>query len=282
MLKNRLKPDPGSTMTSAAKCACMGDLIHAVLLLFGATPISTANLPDRHFGRIPARAGKTLVWVDCPNQVTGVSSLRQLLARLESRERLVVLGWQFDTSIGSAINALNDMRLEVRAIPSDLPAQIAENKGYERLMGRIDFSRSQYLMLKQLSRTQYTKTSPELLVVTLENYVPLSPRETGLNEVERRKLQKEISRNSLGLIDYWAVDPDYDGQTFQPLWHNYRGNQSRGGRLSQAAAQAVLSLPPKSGPRRVCVRAVDRYGFEAEVVDTLADPIAAPAVQKER
>jgi len=36
--------------------------------------------------------------------------------------------------------------------------------------------------------------------------------------------------------------------------------------------QAALTLPAKPGLRRVCVRVVDVFGFEAEVISTVASP----------
>jgi adenine-specific DNA-methyltransferase len=35
---------------------------------------------------------------------------------------------------------------------------------------------------------------------------------------------------------------------------------------------ANFSVPHKTGPRRICVRAVDVFGFEAEAVQTVAEP----------
>ena len=28
----------------------------------------------------------------------------------------------------------------------------------------------------------------------------------------------------MALIEYWSVDPDYDGETFRSVWQDYRGN----------------------------------------------------------
>ena len=73
----------------------------------------------------------------------------------------------------------------------------------------------------------------------------------------------------LALIEYWAVDPDYDGQVFRSVWQDYRGNTANDADALRVVTQAVLTVPPKDGPRRVCVRVVDVFGFEAEVVSTI-------------
>ena len=69
------------------------------------------------------------------------------------------------------------------------------------------------------------------------------------------------------MIEYWSVDPDYDGEIFRSVWQDYRGNRENDDDPLHVVRKAVLScLPVKQGKRRVCVRVVDVFGFEAEVV----------------
>ncbi len=105
----------------------------------------------------------------------------------------------------------------------------------------------------------------ERIIVTLDNYVLLSPEAINLDEANRTKLQAVMNAEPLALIEYWAVDPDYDGQVFRSVWQDYRGNVENDGDPLRVVTQAVLTVPAKTGPRRVCVRAVDVFGFEAEV-----------------
>jgi adenine-specific DNA-methyltransferase len=65
------------------------------------------------------------------------------------------------------------------------------------------------------------------------------------------------------------VDPDYDGQVFRSVWQDYRGNTANDGDSLRVVTQAMLTVPAKTGARRVCVRVVDVFGFEAEVVATV-------------
>lgn len=51
----------------------------------------------------------------------------------------------------------------------------------------------------------------------------------------------------------------------RPVWQDYRGNVDNDGDPLRVVTAAVLQVPAKTGPRRVCVRAVDVFGFEAEV-----------------
>ena len=112
--------------------------------------------------------------------------------------------------------------------------------------------------------------SGEVLTVELENYVLLSPDALNLEAKDKERLQAVVNRDPLALVEYWSVDPDYDGEVFRSVWQDYRGNTDNDDDPLHVVRKAVLSgLPVKSGSRRVCVRVVDVFGFEAEVVKTV-------------
>jgi len=99
--------------------------------------------------------------------------------------------------------------------------------------------------------------------------VLLSPEAINLDDANRQKLQALANAEPLALIEYWAVDPDYDGQVFRSVWQDYRGNTANDADELRVVTQAALTLPAKPGPRKVCVRVVDVFGFEAEVISTV-------------
>jgi adenine-specific DNA-methyltransferase len=111
----------------------------------------------------------------------------------------------------------------------------------------------------------------ETFTIELDNYVLLSPEAINLDEANRVKLQGIINSEPLALIEYWAVDPDYDGQLFRSVWQDYRGNTENDGDPLRVVTKAQLTVPAKSGIRKICVRAVDVFGFEAEVVVEVAE-----------
>ncbi len=101
--------------------------------------------------------------------------------------------------------------------------------------------------------------------MSIANYVLLSREALNLDEANRDKLQKVINADPMALIEYWSVDPDYDGEVFRSVWQDYRGNTENDGDAYRVVRTARLSgLPKKDGARRVCVRVVDVFGFEAE------------------
>jgi adenine-specific DNA-methyltransferase len=112
--------------------------------------------------------------------------------------------------------------------------------------------------------------SGEVLTVELENYVLLSPDALNLEAKDKERLQAVVNRDPLALVEYWSVDPDYDGEVFRSVWQDYRGNTDNDDDALHVVRKAVLSgLPVKIDSRRVCVRVVDVFGFEAEVVKTV-------------
>ena len=260
----------------------IGDLSGIVLSLYGALPLPPEDNPLRNLGAVVFAGKKTLVLVDSPNKLTGDATLRKAIAQRDNLlggwDRVVVLGWNFEPSIGQSIAALNDARLEVLVIPPDLLDRLRKKGGIEKLRGQVRFSSLQYLTVKPVRRVPSPQPSPasgrggeEQIVVTLDNYVLLSPEAINLDEDNRKKLLKVMNAEPLALIEYWAVDPDYDGAVFRSVWQDYRGNTANDDDALRVVAQARFSVPHRSGERRVCVRVVDVFGFEAEVVQAVAE-----------
>lgn len=245
----------------------VGDLAQVVLKLYGALPLSPEENASGSLGRLPN--AKTLVLADSPSRLTTVSTLRRAQQYRDSLmggfDKVVVLGWNFSAGIGQDIAALNDPHLEVLVIPPDLLDRLKKKGSLDKLAGEVRFSSLQYLRAHVTER-KATSDGEELRVV-LDNYVLLSPDAINLDEKNREALQQVANDDPLALIEYWAVDPDYDGLIFRSVWQDYRENTENDSDPLRVVKETVLHVPPASGPRRVCVRAVDVFGFESEVVD---------------
>jgi len=253
----------------------VGALAQIVLGLYGALPLDADDNPNRNLGKIPQ--SRTLVFVDSPQKFTGLVTLKKAQElrglHLGGWEKAVVLGWNFTADIGEVITDLNDPKLEVLVIPPDLLDRLKKSGGYAKLKAdfdaqRIRFSSLQYVTVKPIERKAIA--SGEVLTVELENYVLLSPDALNLEAKDKERLQAVVNRDPLALVEYWSVDPDYDGEVFRSVWQDYRGNTENEHGPLHVMRKAVLSgLPIKTGPRRVCARVVDVFGFEAEVVKTV-------------
>lgn len=243
----------------------VGDLAKVVLDLFGALPLPPEENVNGSLGRLPGT--RTLVYADSPSRLTTISTLKRAQGYREVKmggfDKVVVLGWNFSAGIGQDINDLNDPNLEVLVIPPDLLDRL-KKKGVDKLASDVRFSSLQYLQAEVAART--TDGERESLAVNLQNYVLLSPDAINLDQANRSKLQDVMNSEPLALIEYWAVDPDYDGEVFRSVWQDYRGNTDNDGDELRVVTTAVLDLPRIDGLRTVCVRAVDVFGFESEVV----------------
>ena len=255
----------------------IGDLSHIVLSLYGALPLPADVNPQRNLGQISGlefggrKGSKTLVLADSPNKLTGLATLKKAIAQRDNLmggwDKVVVLGWNFDPAIGEQIAGLNDKRLEVLVIPPDLMDRLKKKGGIDKLRGQVRFSSLQYLTIHPITRK--TDGDTETLTVQLKNYVLLSPEAINLDDANRIKLQQIANAEPLALIEYWAVDPDYDGKVFRSVWQDYRGNTANDADALRVVTTATVTAPAKAGPRKVCVRVVDVFGFEAEVVTTV-------------
>ena len=178
-----------SAKTTLGRKFRVGDLSQIVLQLYGALPLSPEDNPNRNLGRIPE--GKTLVLVDSPAKMTGLATLKKAIALRDSLlggwDKVLVLGWNFDSGIGHDLQALNDKQLEVLVIPPDLLDRLKKKGALEKLRKEIRFSTLQYLTVKPIQRLRQVGEESETLTVELGNYVLLSPEAINLDEANRIK-----------------------------------------------------------------------------------------------
>ena len=244
----------------------IGDLAHVVINLYGALPFPTQESTPTNLGYI--KQSKTLVFVDSPTKITGYTTLKKAqelrASFMGGWEKIIVLGWNFETDIGKIIDSLNDDNLEVLVIPPDLLEKLKHKADYEKLIkeGSIRFSSLQYLTVKPILK-QASEDDKEELTIELENYVLLSPDALPLDKSDKDKLEKIIEEDPLSLVEYWSIDPEYDGEAFRSKWQDYRENHES---TSKVDRKVKLLVPRVNGIRKVCVKAVDVFGFESVTI----------------
>jgi len=216
--------------------------------------------------------GGTLVMVDSPSKLTGYATLKKAQELRESFlggwDRVVVLGWNFVFDIATLIKNFNDDKLEVLVIPPDLLDKLKTKSSYESLLksGKIRFSSLQYLSIKKPVVKNYSSDIDEIKI-ELDNYILLSPDALPLDDANKEKLQDIIAHDPLALIEYWSVDPDYDGETFRSKWQDYRSNVDNDADPFRVVKEVAILSPKVKGKRKICVKAVDVFGFESVVVE---------------
>ncbi len=275
----------------------VGDLSQVVLGLYGALPFTPEQTNDRNFGYI--KGTRTLVMVDSPNRLTTAATIRKAVEAKASLlggdwEKVIVLGWNFAFDISQDIQKYQNSNVEVLVIPPDLLDKLAK-KGYKKLIDdrSVRFSSLQYLVVKPVvvmpivgnaskrcnpSMSQSLEASPTIpqrlealptmdeIDVELENYVLLSPDNIPLDDKDKEKLQQVLERDPLSLIEYWSIDPDYDGVTFRSTWQDYRENIENDNDPLHCVYKTRLRVAHKDH-RQVCIKAVDVFGFESQVIE---------------
>ena len=246
----------------------VGDLSQVVLGLFGALPFSPEQASDRNFGYV--KGTRTLVMVDSPNRLTTAATVRRAVEAKASLlggdwDKVVVLGWNFAFDISQAIEKYKDSNVEVLVIPPDLLDKLSK-KGFKKLVTdkTVRFSSLQYLVVNPVETTR-TPNGEDELIISLNNYVLLSPDNIPLDDKDKEKLQQVMEQAPLSLVEYWSIDPDYDGETFRSTWQDYRENVDNDSDPFHCVYSARITMPHKD-ERKVCVKAVDVFGFESQVV----------------
>ena len=246
----------------------VGDLSQVVLGLFGALPFSPEQVNDRNFGYV--KGTRNLVMVDSPNRLTTAATVRRAVEAKASLlggdwDKVIVLGWNFAFDISQAIEKYKNSNVEVLVIPPDLLDKLSK-KGFKKLIAdkTVRFSSLQYLVVNPVEVTVNGNGEDEL-DISLSNYVLLSPDNIPLDDKDKENLQKVMEQDPLSLIEYWSIDPDYDGDTFRSTWQDYRENVDNDSDPLHCVYSTRIAMPHKD-ERKVCVKAVDVFGFESQVI----------------
>lgn len=246
----------------------VGDLSQVVLGLFGALSFSPEQVSDRNFGYV--KGTRNLVMVDSPNRLTTAATVRRAVEAKASLlggdwDKVIVLGWNFAFDISQAIEKYKNSNVEVLVIPPDLLDKLSK-KGFKKLIAdkTVRFSSLQYLVVNPVEVTVNGNGEDEL-DINLSNYVLLSPDNIPLDDKDKEKLQQVMEQDPLSLIEYWSIDPDYDGDTFRSTWQDYRENVDNDSDPLHCVYSTRIAMPHKD-ERKVCVKAVDVFGFESQVI----------------
>lgn len=246
----------------------VGDLSQVVLGLFGALPFTPEQVSDRNFGYI--KGTRTLVMVDSPNRLTTAATVRRAVEAKASLlggdwDKVIVLGWNFAFDISQAIEKYKNSNVEVLVIPPDLLDKLSK-KGFKKLIAdkTVRFSSLQYLVVNPV-KVKTNESGEDELSISLNNYVLLSPDNIPLDDKDKLKLQQVMEHDPLSLVEYWSIDPDYDGETFRSTWQDYRENVDNDSDPLHCVYSARIKMPHKD-ERKVCVKAVDVFGFESQVI----------------
>jgi DNA modification methylase len=248
------------------------EMQHLILKLYGATP------RDKTSGLGVRKVNDTeeLVYVGYPDRPITAKKAEELAIqaqKLDGRgyKRLVILGWDYEYNYHQALearkNALKDrlkVQIESRDIPPDIYDYLKKAKTEEEieaLADKVRFYERPYLRMNEPKITNL-KDGKVQIEISIKRYVLMDIPVSHTSKTEQETynaLMKLAKDNFAVLIDYWAVDWDYDGFTFKSLWQTFRGN---GKKAKTVPITATETLENKKN-RVIAVRVVDIFGNDA-------------------
>ena len=235
-----------------------------ILKLYGAQPV--AGMAHLH-----GRKGKAMVHigaVDAPVTIGEIDAAVDECAALKQKE-LHVLGWEwemglYDLMVGAAKK--KGVKLLLLQIPREVMEQQAAAKGDVRFF-ELAYLEAEIERPDLPAASQAGKLTAQ---VKLKDFV--IPNTELIPEDVRSKIKKWSD-----YIDYWAIDWDFQNDTFMQGWVAYRTRKVRKLPLVSdphtylPAARSAAQAGEKPGRYRILVKVIDIFGndtsqaFDVEV-----------------
>lgn len=213
-----------------------------ILKLYGASPMSgTEHIHGRRSGAL-VHVGA----VDSPVTIDEVARAIEECLALRQKE-LHVLGWEWEMGLAGPNNdyhkggLLHEKAKErgVKLLLLQIPREVMEQQAVDK--GDITFFELAYLDAEAVIKG---------LTVTLNLRQFVIPNTELIPEDVRSKITKWSD-----YIDYWAIDWDFQNDTFMQGWVNYRTRKDR-----KLALSSDPHTYPKPGAYRILVKVIDIFG----------------------
>lgn len=209
-----------------------------ILKLYGAEPI--AGLSHIH-----GKKGNALVYIGAVDAPVTIQEVTDALkdTRDMGQKELHVLGWEWEMGLNDAIQEVAKqmgVRLKLRIIPMDAIDPQAVGKGDVKFFELAYFKAN-------------IETNGLKVKVKLEDFV--IPHTDLIDEETKKKITKWSD-----WIDYWAVDFDFQNDTFNNGWTSYRTKQER--KLKLIADHGY----EKPGSYKIFVKIIDIFGIDTSQV----------------
>ena len=213
------------------------------LKLYGAQPVS--GMLHLH-----GKRGSALVhigMVDAPVTFDEVNAAVDECVKLGQTE-LHLLGWEWEMGLQDLV-VREAKKKGVKLLLLQIPREVMEQQAVDK--GDIQFFELAYLeAVVELSH-------PLTVQVRLEDFV--IPNSELIPDEVRSKVKQQPD-----YIDYWAVDWDFQNDTFMPGWVAYRTRKDRSLQL-----RSDKHTYEKAGKYRILVKVIDIFGNDtSQVFDT--------------
>ena len=236
-----------------------------VMKLYGAEP----HPAHTDLGVLHDGGKRTLVYVGYPDRPLTAKKTAELVKTArsldgEGYDKLVLLAWDYEYNYDEGIEVRRKgfgVQIEPRLIPPSIYEYLRKSKNeddlIEKFAKKIQFGAKPYLKIAA-PKVSDRGGGEYNVVVAIERYVlseiPVEDQD------DRTALQKLSAGDGFAaLIDYWAVDWDYDGKTFRSRWQDFRSGEKEGRPITTRANTTFT----ESRRFDVAVRVVDVFGNDA-------------------
>jgi len=210
------------------------EYIQFVLNLYNAEPLSGMM-------HIHGKKGKRLVHVGAVDSPVTLSEIKEAIGEVKKagQNTLDILGWEWEMGLHDVVEKeakAEGVQLHLFNIPRDVMDPRAVEKG------EITFFELAYL------EVQVNKNAGNQVIIELKDFA--IPNLDLIPEDVRNMIKKWSD-----YIDYWAVDWDWNEDTFHNMWQSYRTKQERTLEL-----KSDWYAYDKQGHHSVMVKVIDVFG----------------------
>ena len=204
-----------------------------------------ASRHGRDFKTLHGKKAEAYVHVGSVNNPITVREIRQTLdeAKEAGVREVHFLGWEFDMGLRDLVSEIGDeygVKLRLISIPKE--SLEVTNPAKEEV---------RFFDLNHLELSHEVKGKK--VTITIKNFILGSPE----------YLPKDVSQKTVRFadyIDYWAVDWDYDGDTFHNHYHSFRTRKDPNLKLT------ATHTYPSPGTYKVLVKLTDIFANETTKV----------------
>ena len=210
------------------------EYIAFILRLYGAEPLTGSS-------HLHGRKGDAYIYVGAVSNPVTIAEIEQAVNECKSMKgsTVHVLGWEWEMGLHDPIVG-EAKRLGVKLVLRQIPREVMEAEAVRK--GQIKFFELAYLDVELQQ-----KPNGEV-VCTLNDFS--TPNTDFVPEEVREKIKKWSD-----YVDYWAVDWDFQNDTFNHGFVTYRTRQERTLQLKSDPHKYS-----KAGTYKVMIKAIDIFG----------------------
>lgn len=242
-----------------------------VMRLYGAEPHPTHT----DLGVVDQKGTKVLVYVGYPDRPLTARKTAEIVKTARTLDgagydRVILLAWDYEYNYDEQIEIRRKgfgVQIEPRLIPPSIYEYLRKSKDENDLLDKfkekIKFGAKPYLKIS----TPEAKPKGEgqhNVSLAIDKYVLA---EIPIDDEKQRNELLALTKGDrfAVLVDYWAVDWDYDGKTFRSRWQDFRGN----GKSTRVVATRANTTLEGGRKYDIAVRVVDVFGNDATATTSI-------------